>query len=196
MAVNKLEKKDDKKEVLKDEHKIAILNSLYFLDEIVVGVVLDRVVDEEQKISPEDYSKILFSTTTLSEINGQSKAEIEKIIEGRAEEVRKGVNDFNLEYTLSLKNKDNKDDIGIFKVKKVISFIDDNRVVVSFDLSDSNNDLSDSNNNEVYKIIFDELRNEYKKLETLDIDKLSKYIAEGIVAMYTRAAAANPNNVN
>lgn len=190
MAVNKLEKKENNKEdVLKDEHKIAILNSLYFLDEIVVGVVLDRLVDEEQKISPEDYSKILFSTTTLSETNGQSKAEIEKMIEARAEEVRKGVKDFNLEYTLSLKNKDNKDDIGIFKVKKVISFIDDNRVVVSFD-------LSDSNNNEVYKIIFDELRNEYKKLETLDMDKLSKYIAEGIVAMYTRAAAANPNNIN
>ena len=111
------------------------------------------------------------------------------MIEARAEEVRKGVKDFNLEYTLSLKNKDNKDNVGIFKVKKVISFIDDNRVVVSFD-------LSDSNNNEVYKIIFDELRNEYKKLETLDMDKLSKYIAEGIVAMYTRAAAANPNNIN
>lgn len=189
MAVNKLNKKDDKKEVLKDEHKIAILNLLYFLDEIVVGIVLDRLVDEEQKISPEDYSKILFSTTTLSEINGQSKAEIEKMVEARAEEVRKGVNDFNLEYTLSLKNKDNKDDIGIFKVKKVISFIDYNRVVVSFD-------LSDTNNNEVYKIIFDELRNEYKKLESLDMDRLSKYIAEGIISMYTRAAAANPNNVN
>lgn len=190
MGENKLEKKDsNKEEVLKDEHKIAILNSLYFLDEIVVGIVIDRLVDEEQKISPEDYSKILFSTSTLSEINGQSKAEIEKMIEARAEDVRQGIKDFNLEYTLSLKNKDNKDDIGIFKVKKVISFIDDNRVVVSFD-------LSDSNNNEVYKIIFDELRNEYKKLETLNMDKLSKYIAEGIISMYTRAAAANSNKVN
>ena len=190
MAENKLEKKENvKKEVLNDEHKMAILSSLYVLDEIVVGVVLDRLVGEEQKISPEVYSETLFSTSTLSNINGQSKAEIEKMIEARAEEVRKGVKDFDLEFTLSLKNKDNKDDIGIFNVKKAISFIDDNRLVVSFD-------LSDSNNNEIYKIIFDELRNEYKKLETFDMDKLSKYIAEGIVAMYTRATATNSNNIN
>lgn len=190
MAITKLNKKENKpKEGLTEEHKIAILNSLYFLDEIVVGVVLDRVVDEEQKISPEDYSKILFSTSTLSEINGHSKAEIEKMIEARAEKVRQGVNNFELDYSLSLKNKDNKDDIGIFNVKKTITFLDDHRLVASYD-------LSDSNNNEVYKVIFDELRNEYFKLEKFDMEKLSKYITDGIVSMYTRAAATNSNKVN
>lgn len=112
-----------------------------------------------------------------------------KMIEARAEEVRKGVRNFIMDYTLSLKNKNSNDNIGIFKVKKSITFIDDDKVVISYD-------LSDSNNNEIYKIIFDELRNEYKKLEIFDLERLYKYVAEGVLGMYNRVAAANSNKVN
>ena len=191
MAVTKLNKKDDKNKdtKLNDEHKIAILNSLYFLDEIVVGIVFNRVTQEEKKISPEEYSKILVSSNTVSGINEQNQEEIVKMIEARAAEVRKGIKDFNFNYKLSLKNKDNKDVIGVFEVKKAISFVDDDKVVISYD-------LSDTNNNEIYKIIFDEVRNEYKKLETFDLDKLSIYMQKGILEMYNRVAMSNPNNIN
>lgn len=190
MAITKLNKKENKpKEVLTEEHKIALLNTLYFLDEIVVSVVLNRLIEEEHKISPEDYSKILVSTSTLSGVNEQDKAEIKKMAEARAEKVRKGIKHFHFDYTLSLKNKDSDDNIGIFKVKKSISFVDDDKVVISYD-------ISDSNNNEIYKIIFDELRNEYKKLETFDLERLYKYVTEGILGMYNRVATANPKNIN
>ena len=190
MAVIKLNKRESKPKVsLTDEHKIQILNTIYFLDEIVIGIVLNRVTQEEQKISPEDYSKILVSSSTVSEINEQSKDEIVKMIEARAEEVRKGVKDFHLDYRLSLKNKDDNDNIGIFTVKKSISFIDEDNVVISYD-------ISDCNNNEIYKIIFDELRNEYKKLEIFDINALNNYLQNGIAEMYKRIAAANPNIIN
>lgn len=190
MAIAKLNKKENKPRVAStEEHKIALLNTLYFLDEIVVSVVLNRVIEEEHKISPKDYSKILVSSSTVSGINEQNKDEIVKMIEARAEEVRKGVRNFIMDYTLSLKNKNSNDNIGIFKVKKSITFIDDDKVVISYD-------LSDSNNNEIYKIIFDELRNEYKKLEIFDLERLYKYVAEGVSGMYNRVAAANPNKVN
>ena len=72
MAVTKLTKKE-KQTKLKDEEKISILNTLQFLDEIVVGKVLNRIVDVEQKISPEDYSKIVFSSSILNGTTEEGK---------------------------------------------------------------------------------------------------------------------------
>ena len=186
MAVTKLTRKE-KQTKLKDEEKISILNTLQFLDEVIVGNVLNKIVDVEQKISPEDYSKISFSSSTLNGATEEGKKEIEKMLDARAEEIKNGVNNFKMEYKLSLKNKDN-DNVGIFNVKKDISFVDNNKLMLSYDLSTVNNDDN-------FKIIFDELRNEYKKLETFDLEKIVEYMRVGILEMYNRATllSSKPN---
>ena len=181
MAVTKLTKKE-KQTKLKDEEKISILNTLQFLDEIVVGKVLNRIVDVEQKISPEDYSNIVFSSSTLNGTTEEGKKEIEKMLDIRAKEIKKGINNFKMEYKLSLKNKNDNDNIGIFTVNKNISFVDDNKLVLSYELSTVNNDDN-------FKNIFDELRNEYKKLETFDLEKIVEYMRIGVLEMYNRATS-------
>ncbi len=178
MAVTKLTR-NEKQTKLKDEDKISILNTLQFLDEIIVGNVLNKIVDVEQKISPEDYSKISFSSSTLNGATEEGKKEIEKMLDARAKDVKSGINNFKMEYKLSLKNNDN-DNIGIFNVKKDISFVDNDKLMLSYDLSTVNNDDN-------FKIIFDELRNEYKKLETFDLEKIVEYMRVGILEMYNRA---------
>lgn len=186
MAVTKLTRNENKTK-LKDEEKISILNTLQFLDEIIVGNVLNKIVDVEQKISPEDYSKISFSSSTLNGATEEGKKEIEKMLDARAKEVKSGINNFKMEYKLSLKNNDN-DNIGIFNVKKDISFVNDDKLMLSYDLSTVNNDDN-------FKIIFDELRNEYKKLETFDLEKIVEYMRVGILEMYNRATllSSKPN---
>ena len=186
MAVTKLTSKE-KRTKLKDEEKISILNTLQFLDEVIVGNVLNKIVAVEQKISAEDYSKISFSSSTLNGITEEGKKEIEKMLDARAKEVKNGVNNFKMEYKLSLKNNDN-DNIGIFNVKKDISFVDKDKLMLSYDLSTINNDDN-------FKIIFDELRNEYKKLETFDLEKIVEYMRVGILEMYNRATllSSKPN---
>lgn len=186
MAVTKLTRKE-KQTKLKDEDKISILNTLQFLDEVIVGNVLNKIVDVEQKISAEDYSKISFSSSTLNGATEEGKKEIEKILDARAKEVKNGINNFKMEYKLSLKNNDN-DNIGIFNVKKDISFVDNDKLMLSYDLSTVNNDDN-------FKIIFDELRNEYKKLETFDLEKIVEYMRVGILEMYNRATllSSKPN---
>lgn len=186
MAVTKLTRNENKTK-LKDEEKISILNTLQFLDEIIVGNVLNKIVDVEQKISPEDYSKISFSSSTLNGATEEGKKEIEKMLDARAKEVKNGINNFKMDYKLSLKNNDN-DNIGIFNVKKDISFVDNDKLMLSYDLSTVNNDDN-------FKIIFDELRNEYKKLETFDLEKIVEYMRVGILEMYNRATllSSKPN---
>lgn len=186
MAVTKLTR-NEKQTKLKDEEKISILNTLQFLDEVIVGNVLNKIVDVEQKISPEDYSKISFSSSTLNGATEEGKKEIEKMLDARAKEVKSGINNFKMEYKLSLKNNDN-DNIGIFNVKKDISFVDNDKLMLSYDLSTVNNDDN-------FKIIFDELRNEYKKLETFDLEKIVEYMRVGILEMYNRATllSSKPN---
>ena len=186
MAVTKLTRKE-KQTKLKDEDKISILNTLQFLDEVIVGNVLNKIVDVEQKISAEDYSKISFSSSTLNGATEEGKKEIEKILDARVKEVKNGINNFKMEYKLSLKNNDN-DNIGIFNVKKDISFVDNDKLMLSYDLSTVNNDDN-------FKIIFDELRNEYKKLETFDLEKIVEYMRVGILEMYNRATllSSKPN---
>lgn len=186
MAVTKLTNKE-KHTKLKYEEKISILNTLQFLDEIIVGNVLNKIVDVEQKISAEDYSKISFSSSTLNGATEEGKKEIENMLDARAKEVKNGINNFKMEYKLSLKNNDN-DNIGIFNVKKDISFVDNDKLMLSYDLSTVNNDDN-------FKIIFDELRNEYKKLETFDLEKIVEYMRVGILEMYNRAAllSGKPN---
>ena len=186
MAVTKLTRKE-KQTKLKDEDKISILNTLQFLDEVIVGNVLNKIVDVEQKISAEDYSKISFSSSTLNGANEEGKKEIEKMLDARAKEVKSGINNFKMEYKLSLKNNDN-DNIGIFNVKKDISFVDNDKLMLSYDLSTVNNDDN-------FKIIFDELRNEYKKLETFDLEKIVEYMRVGILEMYNRVTllSSKPN---
>lgn len=186
MAVTKLTR-NEKQTKLKDEEKISILNTLQFLDEIIVGNVLNKIVDVEQKISAEDYSKISFSSSTLNGATEEGKKEIEKMLDARAKEVKNGINNFKMDYKLSLKNNDN-DNIGIFNVKKDISFVDNDKLMLSYDLSTVNNDDN-------FKIIFDELRNEYKKLETFDLEKIVEYMRVGILEMYNRATllSSKPN---
>ena len=186
MAVTKLTRKE-KQTKLKDEDKISILNTLQFLDEVIVGNVLNKIVDVEQKISAEDYSKISFSSSTLNGATEEGKKEIEKMLDARAKEVKNGINNFKMDYKLSLKNNDN-DNIGIFNVKKDISFVDNDKLMLSYDLSTVNNDDN-------FKIIFDELRNEYKKLETFDLEKIVEYMRVGILEMYNRATllSSKPN---
>lgn len=186
MAVTKLTRKE-RQTKLKDEDKISILNTLQFLDEIIVGNVLNKIVDVEQKISSEDYSKISFSSSTLNGATEEGKKEIEKMLDARAKEVKSGINNFKMEYELSLKNND-KDNVGIFNVKKDISFVDNDKLMLSYDLSTVNNDDN-------FKIIFDELRNEYKKLETFDLEKIVEYMRVGILEMYNRATllSSKPN---
>lgn len=186
MAVTKLTRNENKTK-LKDEEKISILNTLQFLDEVIVGNVLNKIVDVEQKISPEDYSKISFSSSTLNGATEEGKKEIEKMLDARAKEVKNGINNFKMDYKLSLKNNDN-DNIGIFNVKKDISFVDNDKLMLSYDLSTVNNDGN-------FKIIFDELRNEYKKLETFDLEKIVEYMRVGILEMYNRATllSSKPN---
>lgn len=186
MAVTKLTR-GEKQTKLKDEEKISILNTLQFLDEIIVGNVLNKIVDVEQKISPEDYSKISFSSSTLNGATEEGKKEIKKMLDARAKEVKNGINNFKMEYKLSLKNNDN-DNIGIFNVKKDISFVGNDKLMLSYDLSTVNNDDN-------FKIIFDELRNEYKKLETFDLEKIVEYMRVGILEMYNRATllSSKPN---
>lgn len=186
MAVTKLTR-NEKQTKLKDEEKISILNTLQFLDEIIVGNVLNKIVDVEQKISPEDYSKISFSSSTLNGATEEGKKEIEKMLDARAKEVKNGINNFKMDYKLSLKNNDN-DNIGIFNVKKDISFVDNDKLMLSYDLSTVNNDDN-------FKIIFDELRNEYKKLEMFDLEKIVEYMRVGILEMYNRATllSSKPN---
>lgn len=186
MAVTKLTR-NEKQTKLKDEDKISILNTLQFLDEIIVGNVLNKIVDVEQKISAEDYSKISFSSSTLNGATEEGKKEIEKMLDARAKEVKNGINNFKMDYKLSLKNNDN-DNIGIFNVKKDISFVDNDKLMLSYDLSTVNNDDN-------FKIIFDELRNEYKKLETFDLEKIVEYMRVGILEMYNRATllSSKPN---
>ena len=186
MAVTKLTRKE-KQTKLKDEDKISILNTLQFLDEVIVGNVLNKIVDVEQKISAEDYSKITFSSSTLNGATEEGKKEIEKMLDARAKEVKNGINNFKMDYKLSLKNNDN-DNIGIFNVKKDISFVDNDKLMLSYDLSTVNNDDN-------FKIIFDELRNEYKKLETFDLEKIVEYMRVGILEMYNRATllSSKPN---
>ena len=186
MAITKLTRKE-KQTKLKDEDKISILNTLQFLDEVIVGNVLNKIVDVEQKISAEDYSKISFSSSTLNGATEEGKKEIEKMLDARAEEIKNGVNNFKMEYKLSLKNNDN-DNIGIFNVKKDISFVGNDKLMLSYDLSTVNNDDN-------FKIIFDELRNEYKRLETFDLEKIVEYMRVGILEMYNRATllSSKPN---
>ena len=186
MAITKLTRKE-KQTKLKDEDKISILNTLQFLDEVIVGNVLNKIVDVEQKISPEDYSKISFSSSTLNGATEEGKKEIEKMLDARAKEVKNGINNFKMEYKLSLKNNDN-DNIGIFNVKKDISFVGNDKLMLSYDLSTVNNDDN-------FKIIFDELRNEYKKLETFDLEKIVEYMRVGILEMYNRVTllSGKPN---
>ena len=186
MAVTKLTR-NEKQTKLKDEEKISILNTLQFLDEIIVGNVLNKIVDVEQKISAEDYSKISFSSSTLNGATEEGKKEIEKMLDARAKEVKNGINNFKMDYKLSLKNNDN-DNIGIFNVKKDISFVDNDKLMLSYDLSTVNNDDN-------FKIIFDELRNEYKKLETFDLEKIVEYMRVGILEMYNRVTllSSKPN---
>lgn len=186
MAVTKLTR-NEKQTKLKDEEKISILNTLQFLDEVIVGNVLNKIVDVEQKISAEDYSKISFSSSTLNGATEEGKKEIEKMLDARAKEVKNGINNFKMEYKLSLKNNDN-DNIGIFNVKKDISFVGNDKLMLSYDLSTVNNDDN-------FKIIFDELRNEYKKLETFDLEKIVEYMRVGILEMYNRVTllSSKPN---
>lgn len=186
MAITKLTRNENKTK-LKDEEKISILNTLQFLDEVIVGNVLNKIVDVEQKISAEDYSKISFSSSTLNGATEEGKKEIEKMLDARAKEVKNGINNFKMEYKLSLKNNDN-DNIGIFNVKKDISFVDNDKLMLSYDLSTVNNDDN-------FKIIFDELRNEYKRLETFDLEKIVEYMRVGILEMYNRATllSSKPN---
>lgn len=179
MAVVKLTR-NEKQTKLKDEEKISILNTLQFLDEVIVGNVLNKIVDIEQKITPEDYSKISFSSSTLNGATEEGKKEIEKMLDARAKEIKNGINNFKMEYKLSLKNKNDDENIGIFTVNKDISFVDDDKLILSYDLSTVNNDDN-------FKIIFDELRNEYKKLETFDLEKIVEYMRVGILEMYNRA---------
>ena len=100
----------------------------------------------------------------------------------RAKEIKKGINNFKMEYKLSLKKKNDNDNVGIFTVNKNISFVDDNKLVLSYELSTVNNDDN-------FKIIFDELRNEYKKLETFDLEKMVEYMRIGVLEMYNRATS-------
>ena len=79
MAVTTLNKKPEEKKKLTNQDKIQILNTLHFLDEIILGTVLDKV-NTENKI-PYEILKNFYLTTSnsIEMISNEGKKKIEHL---------------------------------------------------------------------------------------------------------------------
>ena len=181
MAVATLNKKPEEKKKLTNQDKIQILNTLHFLDEIILGTVLDKV-NTENKIPYETLKNFYLTTSNSIEMmsNEGKKDRAPKAILDNIAKVEKGETHFDGEFVLNLKNIKDESKVGSIKVKKVVDFTE-------YSVS-STYDFDEFQNNEYSKIIFDSLRTEYKSLEGKELSEIVNYFVNNLQQMSLRAA--------
>ena len=181
MAVATLNKKPEEKKKLTNQDKIQILNTLHFLDEIILGTVLDKV-NTENKIPYETLKNFYLTTSNSIEMmsNEGKKDRTPKVVLDNIAKVEKGETHFDGEFVLNLKNIKDETKVGSIKVKKVVDFTD-------YSVS-TTYDFDEFQNNEYFKIIFDSLRTEYKSLEGKELTEIVNYFFDNLQQMSLRAA--------
>ena len=181
MAVTTLNKKPEEKKKLTNQDKIQILNTLHFLDEIILGTVLDKV-NTENKIPYETLKNFYLTTSNSIEMmsNEGKKDRAPKAILDNIANVEAGKTHFESEFVFNIKDIKDESKVGSIKVKKVVDFIE-------YSVS-STYDFDEFQNNEYFKIIFDSLRTEYKSLEGKELSEIVNYFVNNLQQMSLRAA--------
>ena len=181
MAVTTLNKKPEEKKKLTNQDKIQILNTLHFLDEIILGTVLDKV-NTENKIPYETLKNFYLTTSNSIELmsNEGKKDRTPKAVLDNIANVEAGKTHFESDFVFNIKDIKDESKVGSIKVKKVVDFTD-------YSVS-STYDFDEFQNNEYFKIIFDSLRTEYKSLEGKELSEIVNYFVNNLQQMSLRAA--------
>ena len=125
-------------------------------------------------------SRFFYHTSSLNNvINGDTEKTFRLLNENVAK-VEKGENFFPMEFVLNLMDVKNKDSVGTLKVKKEITFTEYEVMSVY--------NFEEVQNNKYYKILFNELRDEYKSLEDKSFTEILEYFNKNLQLMALRAA--------